>query len=111
MGATTGALGQRAAIDPPTWGQPPNHKGAQSFRTWVIMRCPRHGLPLRRCLADTRKEETAMERIDWSALSGPRVSRRTMMKLAAASGAGGFAGWLSARGRTMATGRGVARAA
>ncbi len=52
-----------------------------------------------------------MERIDWSALSGPRVSRRTMMKLAAASGAGGFAGWLAVRERAMAVGRNVARAA
>src|SRR5215211_3459490 len=32
-----------------------------------------------------------MTRIDWSVLSGPRVSRRTMMKLAAATGAFGFA--------------------
>jgi peptide/nickel transport system substrate-binding protein len=32
-----------------------------------------------------------MTRIDWSALSGPRVSRRTLMQLAAASGAVGYA--------------------
>ncbi len=33
--------------------------------------------------------------IDWSVLSGPRVSRRTMMKIAAASGAVGFANRLT----------------
>ncbi|HKG24752.1 MAG TPA: hypothetical protein VKB09_03840, partial [Thermomicrobiales bacterium] len=37
-----------------------------------------------------------MTRIDWSVLSSPRVSRRTMMKLAAATGAFGFAGRLAA---------------
>ncbi len=36
-----------------------------------------------------------MAAIDWSVLSGPRVSRRTMMKLAAATGAVGFANRLS----------------
>ncbi|CAN5492216.1 ABC transporter substrate-binding protein [soil metagenome] len=35
---------------------------------------------------------------DWSVLSGPRVSRRTMMKLAAATGAIPFASWLAACG-------------
>jgi peptide/nickel transport system substrate-binding protein len=37
-----------------------------------------------------------MTRIDWSVLSGPRVSRRTMMKLAAATGAVGLASRLAA---------------
>lgn len=32
-----------------------------------------------------------MSRLDWSVLSGPRVSRRTLMQMAAASGAAGFA--------------------
>jgi len=36
-----------------------------------------------------------MAAIDWSVLSGPRVSRRTMMKIAAASGAVGFANRLT----------------
>src|SRR4051794_2756840 len=37
-----------------------------------------------------------MTKVDWSVLSGPRVSRRTMMKLAAATGAFGFANRLAA---------------
>ena len=37
-----------------------------------------------------------MARIDWSVLSGPRVSRRTLLSLAAASGATGYAGRLAA---------------
>ena len=37
-----------------------------------------------------------MARIDWSILSGPRVSRRTLIALAAASGAAGYAGRLAA---------------
>ncbi len=37
-----------------------------------------------------------MTQIDWSVLSGPRVSRRTLMRLAAASGAAGYAGKLAA---------------
>lgn len=37
-----------------------------------------------------------MTGIDWSVLSGPRVSRRTMMQLAAATGAFGFANRLAA---------------
>ena len=36
--------------------------------------------------------------IDWSVLSGPRVSRRTMMKLAMVSGSIPFASWLAACG-------------
>lgn len=44
--------------------------------------------PTRRQLSD----------FDWSVLSGPRVSRRTMMKLAAATGAIPFASWLAACG-------------
>src|SRR5262245_7041425 len=40
-----------------------------------------------------------MPRIDWSVLSGPRVSRRTMMKVAAATGAAGVPG---ARGLRVA---------
>lgn len=39
-----------------------------------------------------------MTQVDWSVLSGPRVSRRRMMKLAAATGAFGFAGRLAAAG-------------
>ena len=35
-----------------------------------------------------------MARIDWSVLSGPRVSRRTLLTLAAATGAAGYAGQL-----------------
>ncbi len=38
-----------------------------------------------------RKDRT----IDWSILSGPRVSRRTLMQVAAASGAAGYAAQLS----------------
>ena len=37
-----------------------------------------------------------MARIDWSVLSGPRVSRRTLLSLAAASGAAGYANRLAA---------------
>lgn len=37
-----------------------------------------------------------MAHVDWSVLSGPRVSRRTMMKLAAATGAFGLASSLAA---------------
>lgn len=36
--------------------------------------------------------------IDWSVLSGPRVSRRTLMRLAAVTGAVPFASWLAACG-------------
>src|SRR5918997_6797646 len=36
-------------------------------------------------------------KIDWRQLSGPRVSRRTLMQLAAATGAAGFANQLEAR--------------
>src|SRR5215216_4056655 len=36
-----------------------------------------------------------MARIDWSVLSGPRVSRRTLLNLAAASGAAAYAGRLA----------------
>jgi peptide/nickel transport system substrate-binding protein len=36
-----------------------------------------------------------MARIDWSILSGPRVSRRTLLNLAAASGAAGYASRLA----------------
>lgn len=39
-----------------------------------------------------------MSRIDWSVLSGPHVSRRTLMQLAAVTGAIGFAQQLEARG-------------
>jgi peptide/nickel transport system substrate-binding protein len=41
-----------------------------------------------------------MARIDWSVLSGPRVSRRTLLTLAAASGAAGYAGRLGAAAAT-----------
>lgn len=37
-----------------------------------------------------------MTAIDWSVLSGPRVTRRTLMKVAAASGAAGYAAKLAA---------------
>lgn len=37
-----------------------------------------------------------MKRLDWRVLSGPRVSRRTLMQMAMATGALGFAQWLSA---------------
>ena len=39
-----------------------------------------------------------MTHIDWSVLSGPKVSRRTMMKLAGVSGAVAYANWLAACG-------------
>ena len=38
-----------------------------------------------------------MARIDWSILSGPRVSRRTLISLAIATGATGYAHRLAAR--------------
>lgn len=41
------------------------------------------------------EEERQMVQVDWSVLSGPRVSRRTMMKLAGATGAVGFASRLA----------------
>ena len=43
-----------------------------------------------------------MSQVDWSVLSGPYVSRRTMLKLAAATGAAGFANWLAVRNRAVA---------
>lgn len=43
-----------------------------------------------------------MSQIDWSVLSGPRVSRRTLMKLAAATGAAGFAGQLAMQEQSLA---------
>lgn len=39
-----------------------------------------------------------MSNIDWSVLGGPRVSRRTVMKLAAVTGTIGYANWLAACG-------------
>ena len=48
-----------------------------------------------------------MARIDWSVLSGPYVSRRTLLRVAAASGAAGFASRLAIAG---AAPRGVAGA-
>ena len=48
-----------------------------------------------------------MGSIDWSVLSGPRVSRRTMLKVAGATGATGFAAHLAQRGAVAS----VARAA
>ena len=39
-----------------------------------------------------------MARIDWSVLSGPRVSRRTLLSVAAASGAAGYASRLAMAG-------------
>ncbi|MGH9174498.1 MAG: ABC transporter substrate-binding protein, partial [Vicinamibacterales bacterium] len=39
-----------------------------------------------------------MTKLDWRELSGPRVSRRTLMKFAAATGSVGFASWLAACG-------------
>jgi peptide/nickel transport system substrate-binding protein len=42
------------------------------------------------------QEEQPMAGIDWSVLSGPRVSRRTMLALAAATGAAGYASRLGA---------------
>ncbi len=50
--------------------------------------------------------------IDWSVLSGPRVSRRTLMQVAAASGATAYAARLAAAGASAAPGTGSrARAA
>ena len=49
-------------------------------------------------MADVEQQgqgQVGEERIDWSVLSGPRVPRRTLLRLAAASGAVGFAGRLS----------------
>ena len=51
-----------------------------------------------------------MSQIDWRALSGPRVSRRTLMQLAAASGTAGFASYLNSR-QTLLEGVRSARAA
>ncbi len=45
-----------------------------------------------------------MPPIDWSVLSGPHVSRRTMLKLAAATGATGFLARWPRRGVATATG-------
>lgn len=44
-----------------------------------------------------------MSEVDWSVLSGSFVSRRTMLKLALASGSVGLAAWLSACGTAPAT--------
>lgn len=43
-----------------------------------------------------------MASIDWSVLSGPRVSRRTLAQVAAASGAAAFAAGLEARAASVA---------
>jgi peptide/nickel transport system substrate-binding protein len=50
-----------------------------------------------------------MTGIDWSQLSGPHVSRRTLLQLAAASGAAGFARQLETRYATAAPARTAAR--
>src|SRR5918997_4775326 len=65
---------------------------------------PRHATPPSRPVAlnsertgaSAPQEEPPMARIDWSVLSGPRVSRRTLLSLAAASGATGYASRLAA---------------
>ena len=44
-----------------------------------------------------------MARIDWSVLSGPRVSRRTLLSIAAASGATGYASRLAASAAPIPT--------
>jgi peptide/nickel transport system substrate-binding protein len=44
-----------------------------------------------------------LKAIDWSVLSGPHVSRRTLMKLAAAAGATGYANTLAFQGRSLNT--------
>jgi peptide/nickel transport system substrate-binding protein len=44
-----------------------------------------------------------MARIDWSVLSGPRVSRRTLLALAVASGATGYASRLAAEAASTPT--------
>src|SRR5918998_6129557 len=49
-----------------------------------------------------------MSRIDWRQLSGPHVSRRTLMRVAAATGAAGFANRLEAQ-HTLATRASAAR--
>src|SRR5215211_9173475 len=49
------------------------------------------------------KEEKSMARIDWSVLSGPRVSRRTLLSIAAASGATGYASRLAASAAPIPT--------
>ena len=51
-----------------------------------------------------------MTKIDWRELSGPYVSRRTMLKLAAATGAAGFAGRLAAFEATAAARAGAVAA-
>jgi ABC-type transport system substrate-binding protein len=50
-----------------------------------------------------------MARIDWSVLSGPYVSRRTLLNLAFGTGAAGFAGWMTAQNRALAARRPAAR--
>lgn len=47
---------------------------------------------------DEERNKRTLTDIDWSVLSGPRVSRRTMMKLAAVTGAIPMASWLAACG-------------
>ncbi|MEZ4569406.1 MAG: ABC transporter substrate-binding protein [Thermomicrobiales bacterium] len=49
-------------------------------------------------MADEERNIKNLSDIDWSVLSGPRVSRRTMMRLAAFTGAVPFASWLAACG-------------
>ena len=50
-----------------------------------------------------------MTKIDWSQLSGPHVSRRTLLHLAAATGAAGFARQLETRYAAGAPARAMAR--
>jgi peptide/nickel transport system substrate-binding protein len=52
-----------------------------------------------------------MARIDWSVLSGPRVSRRTLLAFSAAAGAAGYTNWLPAAAAPQGSMRAVRRAA
>jgi len=52
-----------------------------------------------------------MARIDWSVLSGPRVSRRTLLAFSAAAGAAGYADRLPAAAAPQGSMRAVRRAA
>ena len=52
-----------------------------------------------------------MARIDWSVLSGPRVSRRTLLAFSAAAGAAGYANRLAAAAAPQGPMRAVRRAA
>src|SRR5687768_7303649 len=101
----------RFAVSPPRGGsaappsasrtappETPRDRGEHRTSNGLERTPRRRGRPHRRdpTAASRPQEDHPMARIDWSILSGPRVSRRTLIALAAASGAAGYASRLAA---------------